>query len=625
MDVYKNVSIEQLKMLSREEIAALAKELRETIIDVSSSCGGHLASNLGVVELTIALHRVFNSPQDKFLFDVGHQCYAHKLLTGRADSFQNLRQKGGASGFPNPTESEHDPLYEGHCGTSLSAALGFAEANRLQGKDDFVVAIVGDGALTNGMIYEALNNCAGKALNLIIVINDNEMSISRNVGGLHRYLSRIRNSKSYFSFKRGMEVFLRKLPLIGKGLAKFLKAVKNRIRKSFLKDNLFEDMGLAYLGPIDGHNVEKLTVVLEEAKTKNRPCVVHVCTKKGQGYSHAEEHPENYHSVGVFDVEQGADSTQKECFSSKAGEYVCERAKEDASICTITAAMCDGTGLTEFAKEFPERFFDVGIAEEHAVTFAAGLSASGLKPILFLYSTFAQRSFDQIFHDVCIQQLPLVLALDRSGIVAGDGITHQGIFDYSMFTALPNIEIYSPESYQEMRCAFDRALQAKGLAIVRYPRGAQEIDYHQEAAFVEAESGDYAYTGGVENAEIVLVSYGRICREAYRAMKLLQAEGRSVGLLKLKKIYPIDFTALEGLTAGARTIHVVEEGILGGGVGEKISAHFGGLGCPADGVVGAKKVSVSAIEHYVEHGGLKDLIEACGLSGEKIADVIRNA
>lgn len=625
MDVYKNLSIEQLKTLSRAELSALAEELRATIIDVSSKCGGHLASNLGVVELTIALHRVFTSPQDKFLFDVGHQCYAHKLLTGRADSFQRLRQKGGASGFPNPTESEHDPLYEGHCGTSLSAALGFAEANRLQGKDDFVVAIVGDGALTNGMIYEALNNCAGRPLNLVIVINDNEMSISRNVGGLHRYLSRIRNSKSYFSFKRGMEVFLRKLPLLGKGLAKGLKALKNRIRKSFLRDNLFEDMGLAYLGPIDGHDIEKLSVVLEEAKTKNRPCVVHVCTKKGQGYSRAEAHPENYHSVGVFDVEQGADASQKECFSLAAGDYVCKRAEVDESICAITAAMCDGTGLTEFAAKYPERFFDVGIAEEHAVTFAAGLSASGLKPILFLYSTFAQRSFDQIFHDVCIQGLPLVLALDRSGIVPGDGITHQGIFDYSLFTALPNVEIYSPESYREMHSAFDRALQAKGLAIVRYPRGAQDVAYHEEAAFIEAESGDHAYTDGVEAAELVLVSYGRICREAYRAMKLLQAEGRSVGLIKLKKIYPIDFAAVEKLTAGARAIHVVEEGILGGGVGEKIAAHFGGFGCLADGAVCVKKVSVSAIETYVEHGGLKDLIEACGLSGEKIADVIRDA
>lgn len=613
MDVYKNVTIEQLKTMSSSDLDVLCKELRSTIIETASKNGGHLASNLGVVELTVALHRVFNSPKDKFLFDVGHQCYAHKLLTGRAEGMERLRQKDGVSGFPNPTESEHDPLYEGHCGTSLSAALGIAEANRLQGKDDYAVAIVGDGALTNGMIYEALNNCAGKDLNLIIVINDNEMSISKNVGGLHRYLSRIRNSKRYFSFKKGFEVFLRKIPLIGKGLEKFFKRLKNRIRKSFLKDNLFEDMGLIYLGPIDGHNVEKLSTVLEEAKTRSAPCVVHVRTKKGYGYEFAEAHPENYHSVGKFDLEKGAeDLTQKDCFSNRIGSYVCQLAETDPSICAITAAMCDGTGLTQFAATYPERFFDVGIAEEHAVTFAGGLSASGLKPILFLYSTFAQRGFDQIFHDICIQGLPLVLAMDRSGIVSGDGITHQGIFDYSLFTTLPNVEIYSPESYEDLQSALQESLSSAGFSIVRYPKGQENVAYEQELSFQKAEDGTYSYTAGVEKAEIVLISYGRISYEAYRALTILQND-YSVGFIKLKKIYPLDFSALETLTAGARQLHVVEEGMLSGGVGEKFAAYFGGKDT-------GKKVCISAITDYVRHGELQELIVECGLSGEQIAE-----
>ncbi len=611
MNIYKDIAAADVKTLSSSQLTELAQELRETIICTVSKNGGHLASNLGVVEATIALHRVFNSPQDKFIFDVGHQCYAHKLLTGRVEGFDTLRQYGGTSGFCNPRESEHDPLYEGHCGTSLSAALGIAEANRMQGKEDYTVAIVGDGALTNGMIYEALNNCAGKNLNLIILINDNEMSISKNVGGLHRYMSKIRNSKGYFSFKKGFEGFLRKIPLIGKGLASFFRGIKNRIRKSFLKDNLFEDMGLLYLGPIDGHDIEKLSVVLEEAKTKHVPCVVHMRTKKGLGYAHAEEHPENYHSVGKFDLDKGADVSEKLSFSSVAGQHICDLAENDPTVCAITAAMCDGTGLTKFAATYPERFFDVGIAEEHAVTFAGGLSVAGMKSALFLYSTFAQRSFDQFFHDISIQGLPLVLALDRSGIVSGDGITHQGIFDCSMFSTLPGVEIYSPESYNDLRFALNCAMESKALSVVRYPKGQENVDYEKQLAFIEAENKEYSYTEGVENAEIVIISYGRICYEAYRALRMLESK-YSVGLIKLKKILPLDFSALETLTRGAKLVYALEEGIRSGGIAEKIAVHFS--------VAKARReVCVRAIEDYVRHGSLQELLQECGLTGEQIA------
>lgn len=368
---------------------------------------------------SFALHKVFDSPKDRIVFDVGHQCYAHKMLTGRINELDTLRKYNGLSGFPSKNESEHDVLNEGHCGTSISAALGIAEANRINNNDSFVVAVVGDGALTNEMIYEALNNCSDKQLNLIILINDNEMSISQNVGGLHNYFSRIRTSKRYFSFKRRFEHLLRHIPFVGNSLAKIFKKIKDFFKRWFVKNNLFEDTGLAYLGPVDGHNIEKLITVLVEAKAKRCVTVVHMTTKKGKGYCYAEEHPEIYHSVSSFDREKGVNISEKESFSTCMGKELCMIAENDSTVCAITAAMCDGTGLTEFSKRFPDRYFDVGIAEEHAITFAGGLSVAGMKPLVALYSTFSQRVYDQLFHDICIQNLPIVLALDRCGIVAG--------------------------------------------------------------------------------------------------------------------------------------------------------------------------------------------------------------
>lgn len=605
----KDISLTQLKTLSKAQIKELAQGIREKIIATVAQSGGHLASNLGVVEATIALHKTFNSPDDKFVFDVGHQCYAHKILTGRADAFDTIRTYGGLSGFSNPFESEHDVLYEGHCGTSLSAALGIAEANALQGKENYTVAIVGDGALTNGMIYEALNNCAGKTLNLIILINDNEMSISKNVGGLHRYMSKIRTSKRYFAFKRSFSSVLRRIPLIGKGLSAFFKKIKRGLKKLFVKNNLFEDMGLSYLGPVDGHNVEKLCIVLEEAKKKHRPCIVHMLTKKGLGYTHAEEKPENYHSVSPFDIEEGA-GVGGECFSTCIGNYVCEKAQTDDKICAITAAMCDGTGLTRFAEVHPDRFYDVGIAEEHAVTFAGGLSVSGMKPVLFLYSTFAQRSFDQLFHDISIQKLPLVLALDRSGIVSGDGITHQGVFDYSLFSALPGTTVYSPESYADAKVAMDKALGGDGLTIVRYPKGKENISYEQETDWVQED--DLAYTQGTPNAEVVVVTYGRISYQAYRALQLLKGK-YSVGVIKYKKVCPVDVPRLQTLVKDVKLLYFLEEGIRGGGFAEKVSAELLSLGFTG-------KTFINAIEDYISHGSLDELLKKCGLTGEQIAE-----
>lgn len=373
-----DIDINTIKKMSLSELDALSQDIREIILDTVSKNGGHLASNLGMVEATIALHKAFDSPKDSIVFDVGHQCYAHKILTGRTKELSTLRKYNGLSGFLNKNESEHDILNEGHCGTSISAALGIAEANRISNKNSFVVAVVGDGALTNGMIYEALNNCSNKQLNLIILINDNEMSISQNVGGLHNYFSTIRTSKRYFSFKRRFELVLKHIPLGGNFLAKICKKIKDFFKLCFVKNNLFEDIGLAYLGPVDGHNIEKLTTVLDEAKAKQCVTVVHMITKKGKGYCFAEKHPEIYHSVSPFDKEKGVNISEKESFSTYMGKELCKIAEEDNSVCAITAAMCDGTGLTEFSKRFPDRYFDVGIAEEHAITFAGGLSVAGM-------------------------------------------------------------------------------------------------------------------------------------------------------------------------------------------------------------------------------------------------------
>lgn len=602
----------KIKEMSSDELLALSKDIRERIIRTVSQNGGHLASNLGMVEATIALHKIFDLDKDKIIFDVGHQCYTHKLLTGRNAQFDTLRQYNGLSGFCNRFESDYDVLNEGHCGTSISAALGIAEANKLQGSEVYTVAVVGDGALTNGMIYEALNNCADKQLKLIILINDNEMSISKNVGGLHSYLSSIRTSKRYFSFKRNFEGILNHIPLIGKGLAKAFRTLKNFFKKWFLKNTLFEDIGLIYLGPVDGNNIEKLSTVLEEAKKRQSPCVVHMRTIKGMGYKHAEEHPELYHSVSAFDIEKGVTAPNAKTFSQVAGENVCRLAAENDNVCAITAAMCDGTGLTEFSHKYPERFFDVGIAEEHAVTFASGLAANGMKPILMLYSTFSQRVYDQIFHDICIQQLPMILALDRCGIVPGDGITHQGIFDYSLFSSLPNVTILSPESYRDVNAAFERALTNDGLSIIRYPKGSQCIDYEKETTFLEDEANFCSYTQNVSSAEIVIITYGRISYQAYRASELLKNK-YSIGIIKLKQILPLNYNLIDRLTFNAKLIYVVEEAIFSGGVGEKLSANL---------KKDNRTIFVRAIEDYIEHGSMKDLLEHCKLTYKQLAEEI---
>ena len=600
----KNIhSPEDIRGFSTEELQTLSSEIRKKIIDTVSANGGHLASNLGFTEATVALHRHFHSPKDKIIFDVSHQCYAHKLLTGRYESFHTLRKHGGVSGFTNRAESEHDILTEGHSGASISAALGIAQANKMKGNDDYTVAVVGDGSLTNGMVYEALNNCAGKDLNLIIILNDNDMSISRNIGGLHDYLSKIRTSKRYYKLKKETERVLKKIPVVGEPILIGSKKLKDSAKRFFVNNNIFEDLGLIYLGPVDGHNFEKMDIVLEEAKSKHTCCIVHMVTKKGLGYSFSEDHPDRYHSTGAFDPEKGVQPSAANDNSAKVGNILCAQAEEDDRICAITAAMQDGTGLSTFAKKYPDRFFDVDIAEEHAVTFASGLAVSGMKPVVFLYSTFAQRVYDQVSHDIAIQKLPLVLAIDRAGLVPGDGITHQGIFDYSIFSSIPNTEIYMPETDNELEKAFSEGLASEKISVIRYPKGRYE-DYGKPFQMI-SHKGILAYSENIGEAETVVITAGRLTKNAAEAITLI---GGDVALIKLIKVFPLPMEDILSLTENAENIYILEEGYVHGGFAEKIAAHICG-----------KNVTVHAINDFVPHGELSDLFRLCGFTKEQLA------
>lgn len=600
-----------IKNYNSDESAALADEIRNVIISTISQNGGHLASNLGIVELTIALHQVFDSPNDKIVFDVGHQCYPHKLLTGRYEQFNSLRQMNGISGFTNRFESEHDVASEGHCGTSISVALGIAESNRILGNSNYAVAVVGDGALTNGMIYEALNNATNREVNLIVVINDNEMSISKNVGGLHRYLSEIRTSKRYFKFKKTFESVLLKIPGVGKCLAKVCKHTKDFFKKVFMKNNIFEDLGFVYLGPVDGHNIERTKLVLEEAKSKHSCCIVHMLTKKGKGYTKAEETPEKYHSVGKFSINDGVKVSASTTYSEYVGNILCQNARSNPRICAITAAMCDGTGLTNFSQEFHSRFFDVGIAEEHAITFASGLSLNGMIPVVFLYSTFVQRSYDQLLHDIAIQKTPLVLMLDRAGVVPNDGITHQGIFDYSLISNIPNVQIYAPENFSELKNTFEYVIGKNEFSVIRYPKG-YENDYLKSYEMNYSKDRNIQFSEACEKAEIIILTYGRTTKIVSQLVN--NHKNVSYGIIKLIKIFPITASEICPLIESAKTVVIIDEGITAGGVAEKITAML------------HKQTNASiltySINSFIEHGNVEELIDRYAFSEKQIWDDI---
>ncbi len=552
-----------IKKLNNNELQKLCLEIRECIIDTVSKNGGHLASNLGAVELTVALHRTFNSPEDSIIFDVGHQSYTHKLLTGRFERFSTLRTEGGISGFMKPNESEHDPFITGHSSNSISAAYGIYRAKKLTGQKGTAVAVIGDGALTGGMAYEALNNAGSGRSNFIVVLNDNKMSISRNVGALSRSLTRMRNKPKYHYFKFALNKFLLKIPF-GKYINSFIFAIKESLKAVIYKNNVFSSLGYNYLGPVDGHNIQAIESLLKIAQSYNRPSLVHVITTKGKGYGYAENSPKNYHGVSPFDIDEGASTVSAPNFSEVAGKTLCKIAENDPRICAVTAAMTSGTGLSEFAKTYKNRFFDVGIAEQHAVTFCAGLTKGGMKPYFAVYSSFLQRGYDQIIHDCAIEGLPVCLLVDRAGIVGEDGETHQGIFDISFLTSVPNIEIYSPCYYDELAYQIEKSVKADFVTAIRYPRGC-EAEIKTEFDF----RNDFSVIGN--SGKTAIITYGRLFSEALKA----QMEDDGFDIIKLNKIYPLSDNLIETIK-GYEKILIFEETIKNGGIGEHLLSRLDG-------------------------------------------------
>ena len=563
-------SPQDVKNLDERQLPLLAEEVRDTIISTVSKNGGHLASNLGVVELSVALHRVFDSPRDKIIWDVGHQVYTHKLLTGRYDSFSTLRQEGGISGFSRPDESEHDIVFSGHSSVSISTALGIATANKVAGNKNYAVAVLGDGALTGGLIYEALNNAGRmKDARLIIILNDNGMSISKNVGHLAKRLAVMRSRSGYFKLKAITEKAVSKIPLVGVRLSDKLFKVKTELKNVLYQSNFFEDLGVRYMGPIDGHNIEQLTVALEGAKLVESPVIVHINTVKGKGYTPAENNPSDFHGVSPFDCETGVLNYNNNNFSEKFGEFLYNQAPKDRRICAITAAMSLGTGLRKFSEEYPDRVYDVGIAEEHAIPFALGMSKSGMMPVFVVYSTFLQRCYDQLMHDCALQNNKIVIAVDRAGIVGDDGETHNGIYDTAFFNGIPNISVFSPSCYSDLNNALVNCLyHINGPCAIRYPRGAEPVmpDGYQ------CSGNDYDIFGE-SDAPNVIVTYGRIFAEAYKAKKRLEKDGISVKIIKLNKIIPVPQESVFEVK-NSENVFFFEEGIRSGGIGESFASHM---------------------------------------------------
>lgn len=556
-----------VKKINEKDLKPFAQEIRKVLIDTVSKNGGHLASNLGVVELSIVLHRVFSSPQDRIVWDVGHQVYVHKLLTDRYSRFSTLRTENGISGFCRPDESEHDTFFSGHSSTSISAAFGIAQANKMKGNKNYTVAIIGDGAFTGGLVYEALNNSGRSKTRLIIILNDNEMSISKNVGSLARYFAVIKAKPSYFRLKAKTEKAINKIPFIGSKISMAIFKLKTYIKNIIYRSNIFEDFGFRYMGPIDGHNMTQLTNALEGAKAANHPVLLHINTVKGKGYNFAERSPIAFHGISKFDIINGEPISLGTNFSSEFGRYLLDTARNDKRICAITAAMAVGTGLDDFAKTFPDRFFDVGIAEEHAVTFSSGLAKAGLLPVFAVYSTFLQRSYDQLIHDAALQNQKLIFAIDRAGFVGEDGETHQGLFDVSFLNSIPNITVYSPSTYAEMRNSFVKAFyHDKGVVAIRYFRGTENIlpdDFTNTFSNYE--------TYGPENAEMSIVTYGRLFVFACDAANLLKKQrGIDVNIIKLTKIKPFDENIVD-LIINKKKIYFFEESMKTGGIGEKLA------------------------------------------------------
>lgn len=599
-----------VKELKEQELPILADEIRQFIIDKVSDNGGHLASNLGVVELTIALHRCLNFPQDKLIWDVGHQSYTHKILTGRKKGFDSLRKYHGMSGFPKRDESNCDAFDTGHSSTSLSAGLGMVCARELKKDKYTVVSVIGDGSLTGGLAFEALNNAASLKSNYIMILNDNHMSISENVGGLSHYLAGVRTAKGYTNFKKNVKASLSKMNAIGEELERNIRRAKSMLKQVFIPGMFFEDMGITYLGPIDGHNIEALTEVIEDAKQVEGAVLIHVITEKGKGYEPAQLHPESYHGVGPFIKKNGMAKKPKEeaTYTDIFAKTICELAQTHEKLVTITAAMMDGCGLKGFAKRFPDRFFDVGIAEEHAVTFACGLAAGGFHPFFTVYSSFLQRGYDQILHDMCMQNLPVTLMLDRAGLVGNDGETHQGVFDLSYLTMIPNMTVFAPKNRYEFQDAIAFAADFEAPMAIRYPKtdAVRVLKEYREP--IKLGKSEWIRRG----SRVALLAIGTMVETAMEVEELLAKDGIDATVVNLRFAKPLDYEMLDEVLDYHSLIVTMEENVLSGGVGEHICRYVELHS------TGVRVIACGIPDKFIHQGSIKELLEETGLDAQSI-------
>ena len=612
LDQIQNVN--DIKNLTEEEIDTLQDEIRTFLVESIAKTGGHLASNLGVIELTMALHLSFDLTKDKIVWDVGHQSYTHKILTGRKDGFEHLREYGGMSGFPKTEECEADSFNTGHSSTSISAGLGLAEAREIKGQDYFVISVIGDGALTGGMAFEALNNASRMKTNFIIVLNDNNMSISENVGGLSKYLNDFRTADAYMDLKDGVVNSLSKIPVYGDRIVRKIRNAKSGIKQLFVPGMFFEEMGITYLGPVDGSNIKAMRRAFAEAKRVRGPVLVHVLTKKGNGYVPAERHPARFHGTAPFDIETGVPlhKQSKAHYTDVFSTVMKKMGEREPKLVAITAAMTDGTGLKRFRNLYPERFFDVGIAEEHAVTFAAGMAKSGLKPVFAVYSSFLQRAYDQILHDVCLQNLPVVFAIDRAGLVGKDGATHQGIFDLSYLATIPNLTIMAPKNKWELSDMLKFAIAADTPMAIRYPRGDACDLWKEKRAPIESGKAEVL----CEGTEVALFAIGSMVETAWKVMEKLQERGISATVVNARFAAPLDKECICGLAQKHRLLVTLEENVASGGMGEHVAALL------MEEQSRIKLLRIAVPDMFVEHGDVDTLYRVLGMDADTVTNRI---
>ena len=603
-------SVEDLKKLNIAEKEELAKDIRKYILEIVSENGGHLASNLGVVELTIALHSVYNVPDDKIIWDVGHQTYVHKILTGRKEELKTLRKLNGIAGFPKTKESETDCFNTGHSSTSISAALGMARARDIMGKDNSVVAVIGDGALTGGMAIEALNDAGYSQCKMTVILNDNEMSISKNVGGLNMFLSKLRTKKLYTKSNISAKKIILKIPLVGKPFVRVVRRVKRSIKQLIIPKMFFEDIGFTYLGPVDGHNIQELENILKLSKQVEAPVLVHVLTKKGKGYKIAEENPDKFHSTGPFNIETGeSKSKKKDDYSKVFGKKLVELAKNNSKIVAVTASMKDGTGLTEFQKQYPDRFFDVGIAEQHAIGFAAGMAKAGMIPVVPIYSSFYQRAYDQVIHDVAIQELPVVMCVDRAGAVGADGETHQGLLDMAFFRLVPNLSILAPKDFKELENMLEFAVNLGKPVVIRYPRGGEDNYQFNSENQIELGKAELLKDG----EDITIIAIGKMVARAMKIAEKLQKEDIKATVINSRFLKPLDKEKIKESVIKTKIVVTIEDGTIINGLATAVSEVIA-----ENGIKDKKILNYAYPDKFIQHGSVAELEKIYGLDEEKI-------